>query len=1080
MLLALALAGLTGLVSLAAAAPNYRFREPTAPALEATGAQALTPQERAYIASLPEIRVALPLPPPRPFEVISADGEISGIHPEMLVALARAYGLRLRPVVLPDWPSALAAVRKHEVDVLMTIGVTNQRAEYLAFTLGATALPSALFAHTPQPGAPALAPPSRGRFALERDFMTIEFVRREFPDASIATMETTGDALAAVASGRADYYLGSMLEAQNWLARKPLTGIEVSGLMSYGTGYYHFGVRKDWAPLALILNKGIAALRMRPIPELNAAMAAVAALPGQGKMTRLLALSDAESALLAERPIWRIGAVRGESMLNDAGPNGQHSGIASEYVEQVARRLAVGVQIVPFDDTASMLDALRAGTIDIVPFLTRTPEREREFAFSRPYVAMPYMIVARSDAPMYWDLNSLRGKRLALAAQHPLTGVLARSYPDIQIVSVRDAGDALDAVAAGRADAAVALKLIANLRIHGDRDGRLRAVAQVNELPTQFHFAASRQAGPLIALIDRALADIPVADHERMLRRWVARDLQTEFPWRRYLPALATGVAALLALALATWWWMRRLQREVRRRRLSEDRLNDISAALPGVAYRFVVDAAGHQVSTYFSAGERRLLGLDLDHEQSLLAQVAPHVRPEQRLAVKQAQEASLASGERFKAKAAYRHPDGREIWLHTEAVAKRLPGGLMAWTGYLADVSAEHELQERVAREAEARNLLLASASHELRAPTHTLSLALQSLDRAGMSSTEAAKLSIAQDAVATLAQLLNDVLDAARLDQGELQLHPQVVALHELLQQLAEVTRAWTRDKGLQFLFEIEAGVPTTVRLDPMRLRQILTNLLSNAVKYTDVGQVGLCVAVTTDDERGPLLRFTVSDTGRGIAADQMERLFEPFATAGSEHAPVPEGSSGLGLNISRRLAGLMGGTVKLESDSGRGTRATLELPAVWPVAAPADAAGALRQGAVLVCDDDDTSRVLMAAMLSSQGYSVCECDSGESALRLLRDGGIQALVTDLNMNGMDGLELLRCVRDDERDRGLAPLRVIVCSGSPAPAGPTGAASPPSFDAWVGKPVDMGVLRTTLEALGVRVASIEGASAT
>ena len=130
----------------------------------------------------------------------------------------------------------------------------------------------------------------------------------------------------------------------------------------------------------------------------SASAPAAASLPSGTPLQLPLKLDEAELALLSQRPVWRVGAVRGLPLLNHVEPDGSHSGIAAEVTEQVVRRLGVGLQVVPFDTVGAMLDGLRRREIDLIPFLTRTAEREREFAFSRPYVEMPYVIVARTSS----------------------------------------------------------------------------------------------------------------------------------------------------------------------------------------------------------------------------------------------------------------------------------------------------------------------------------------------------------------------------------------------------------------------------------------------------------------------------------------------------------------------------------------------------------------------------------------------------------------------------------------------------------------------------------------------------------
>jgi ABC-type amino acid transport substrate-binding protein len=236
--------------------PAPFFRAPALAASLGLGPEVLSPQERAFVAALPEVRVAIPLPAVRPFEVVDADGSVSGVHPEMLGYLAKAFRLRVRPVMLPSFADALAAMKDGRADLMMTLGYTSDRAKYLGYTLGVTPLAGALFTRvaTNAPSPTDLSDLSHARFAVERNFLANDFLRREFPQATIVTVETTGDALQAVSEGRATHYLGGLLTTIDWLTRQPVPGIEISRLMNYSTGYYHFAVRKDWSPLAGILN----------------------------------------------------------------------------------------------------------------------------------------------------------------------------------------------------------------------------------------------------------------------------------------------------------------------------------------------------------------------------------------------------------------------------------------------------------------------------------------------------------------------------------------------------------------------------------------------------------------------------------------------------------------------------------------------------------------------------------------------------------------------------------------------------------------------------------------------------------
>ncbi len=1088
----------------------------------ATGASAsvvLTTQERAFLDQLPELRVAVPLPATLPYERVGTDGLVSGIHPDLLLALGHSLGLRMRPVLLPSWSAMLEAAQRREVDVLMSIGVTADRLQYLEFTLGATPAQGALFGLQARG---LKAPLETARFALQRDYLAADHVRRQYPQATIVTVENTAQALRALADDRADYYLGNLLEANESLQQEPVPGVRMLRLMSYGTGYYHFAVRKDWAPLAMILSKVIQAQRGRGNPALSAALNGVDTSPGAAQPPRqALAFSAEQTQVLVRRPVWRVGAVRGLAMLNEAEPNDKHSGIAAEYTEQVAQRLGVAVQVVPFDSVADLLAGLRTGTIDLVPFLTATKARDSEFKFSEPYLSMPYVLVARSDEPLYWGLASLQGRRLALAAEHPLRELLQARHPHIEVVDVATGEEAMSAVADRRADAAVEVKLFANLRINSDSGNRLRATATVEELPAQFHFATSPAGSELLPLVNLALADIAPAERERMLRRWVAVDLKPAFPWQRYLPLLSLGAVSLALIAILSGWWMRRLANEVRARRRSEQLLNDIAATVPGVAFRYVMHKTGALRSAYFTPGAQALLGIKPDTGRTLLANMAAGIPAADRDEALALESACMGTGQRLKLTVPYERAGGASCWMHTEAVMTSDHRRRAVWTGYMVDVSTERALQQRLAREAQARSLLLAEASHELRAPTHNLSLALQSVNELHLAEPAATALRIAQHSAQTLSQLLDDVLDAARLEHAPMRLQPRSFELRPMLAQLQETWTAAAKQKGLSFDMEVGNHVPAVLHHDALRLNQVLTNLLSNAYKYTARGGFGLAVRLESPanaSAAGPQLSlsFAVRDSGPGMDSAAQRELFQPFVSVvDGQTGAAPAGSSGLGLVICRRIAQAMGGEVVLQSTPGRGSVFTLRLPANTAVApkealqltpehqaqrsttlaangatsqpasqpaspmAPAALEGAQPSGppagacTVIVCDDDPVSRVLMAQILRLRGYKALEAGDGATALAHWREHGAQALVCDLNMPGMQGTELIHQLRVAE---GVAPragrLVVVICSGNPVPEAQQAGLE---FDAFLLKPLNMDVLVETLRGHGLRGGRVE-----
>ncbi len=1076
---------------------EYQFKGLVGKPPVSLGAGVLSDAERTFLAGLPEIRVAIQKLGAPPYETVGANGDISGIQAEVLTHLSSTFGMKLKPVVFADWPSVLRSVREGEADIVLTLGVTADRLKYLEFTLGTVPVPVGLFGLKGN-----VVPLDSARIALEREYQSNDLVRRQYPRATVLPVGTTIEALRAVAEGRADYYIGSLLVAIDNLSRNPVPGIEVREILQMGTGQYHFGIRKDWAPLASILNKGITRYRADATPRAAAAPASstIKGLPTPGDLSSMqatMAMSPNEAALVSQRSVWRVGAVRGLAMLNDVDERGMHSGISAEYTEHVVRRAGVGLEIVPFDNVAAMLDGLRTGRIDFIPFLTRTPEREREFVFSRPYFEMPYLIVSRVDAPLYWDLGSLRGKRLALAGQHPLRPMLAQRFPQIQVVDAKDGNDAMEMVVQGDADAAVEVKNFANLRINSDPAARLRVVGTVNELPAQFSFATAASGATaavgLMPLVNRALDDISPTERERMLRRWVAIDLNPPFQWRRHLPVILTGLASVLLLAALSLWWTRRLAREVLARRRSDEQLEDIGRTLPGVAFRVVLDDEMNIKRSFFSYGVDQFLGVQTSvggktvdaantprggDQHDVLAAVQTRMPAAQADAARGLLQSCQQSGEPGIMDFAYAHPDGRTLWLHAQAVCKRTPEGEAVWTGYAVDASAEHQLQDRLTREAAQRDVLLASTSQELRAPAHILSMALQDITDDKLPAESVLSLRVARDAASTLSQLLDDVLDVARFQAHRMALRPQDFDLRQLMEQVRDAHVQAAQLKYLNLTVSVEPNVPHTVHLDPLRLKQVLTHLIGNAIQFTEHGGVTISVLSSASGSKASMLEFVVQDSGIGMSDEAAKRALQLTSIAAEGGEPGRPGRaqihSSLSMSICRRLVQLMGGTIVLENhaDSGTGDATGTTARVTIPATARHNKARPVRStGIALVCDADAASRLFLAEALVQSGYRVVELSDAQDALGRWRQGDVRLLVTESSMQVLSGVALIDVIRSEEAHRAER-TGIVVYSHDMALLANANSSEPgvPQHDAFLSKPLNLRILTETLLSLGLQ----------
>lgn len=338
---------------------------------------------------------------------------------------------------------------------------------------------------------------------------------------------------------------------------------------------------------------------------------------------------------------------------------------------------------------------------------------------------------------------------------------------------------------------------------------------------------------------------------------------------------------------------------------------------------------------------------------------------------------------------------------------------------------------QARHAAEAanQAKTRYVSTISHELRTPLNSILGYAQLLQEdADMPPHRAQAIRVIRRGGEHLLSLIEGTLDVARIEAGKLALDPRPMAFADMVQQVASLFELQASAKGLQFVYEVATharpDLPTTVRGDEKRVRQILINLLGNAVKFTRQGQVCLRVSYVRE-----MAHFEVIDTGPGMTPDELSRVFEPFARGSQGHGPVidPTNSggsgTGLGLTIARMLTDLMGGELQARSEPGQGTVFTVRLflPELHDVVvtqvdhAPVDGyAGPRRR--ILVVDNEEADRELMARWLAPLGFDVLLATSGHDALRLLEGlqpespGAPDAILMDLAMPGIDGWETRR----------------------------------------------------------------------
>lgn len=990
---------------------------------------ALADHDQRWLAHKGVLRLGISAPDYPPFDITSNGRDYEGMTADYAQLLSQLLKVPIQVLRFDSRSAVVEALKQGQIDLLGTANCFEEIDPALIMSTTYADDQPTLVTASNDLVQPTLNLAGK-KIAMLYHYLPPEQVRTFYPDAEIQLFPSTLSAMGAVAFGNADVYLGDAISANYLISRNYLNNVQLSGFSAMQGSRFAFAMLRADSPLQRLVNTALAAI---PLNERLAILRRWGALeisiPGQ----HLLQFTADEQQWIDQHPRVHVAVVEDFLPMSFFDEQGDFRGISADVLAKISLRTGLQFEIARGNTLSGIIQQLGNGGAEVLAAITPSADREQTMRFTRPYLTAPYVLVSRTGKGSPTILDEMAGQKLALVKGNVLHTYLTQKYPKVQIVDADNAAQAMELLATGKVDGAVNSLLTARYMISRQYRGALQVSSTIGDVPARVSLATRHDSPQLYAILEKALLSISPEEMGDLANRWHGEMVVDDSFWRRNRTAIIQGFAAAIVLLLFASAWIAYLRTLIRRREAAEAALKNQLEFM-----RVLIDGTPHPI--YVRDREGRMLvcntvylqAFGLKREDTLGKRVTESVFADRYEAAAYHDEylQVMSDGSPRLEDRTLTLPDGRVMSIYHWMLPYRdIAGSVIGLIAGWIDISERQRLlalvEEARATADEAKNTaddanrakttFLATMSHEIRTPMNAiigmLELALKKADQGVL---DRFAIEVASGAAQGLQELIGDILDIVRIESGKLSLSPERANLRALIESLIRIFEGLARQKNLRLILDMAPQANGDVLIDPLRFKQVVSNLLGNAIKFTAEGQIHLKLTVVPTSVEGRLsIRLRVEDSGIGISSEDQSHLFSPFSQA-SNNTQSARAGSGLGLAISRTLCEMMGGSLRLSSEVGKGTQVEmlLDLPlldALPEVEAPVEPAP-LEQRVlnILVVDDYPPNRLLLSKQLGYLGHHVTEAEDGAHGLRAWRTRSFDVVITDCSMPIMNGYAL------------------------------------------------------------------------
>ena len=1032
----------------------------------------LPPSTDARQSSRRTIKVGVVIDANAPFVVNRDDNSIEGIVADYLKIISDASQLSFQMIGYCDYGLVLNALENGQVDLMAGTPMPAQPgliASHAFFTNRHVEVRSKNWDPTKRTHPETVA-------IVNTEPLSPEFLFNYHADKIVAYPNQL-QGLLAVAYGNADIFVANATSANYLIDQLQLLTLQIRNFAPYHPAPYTFLALEKNQQLIDYINQVLELLPSRATGDIQQRWFGS---KHHYNIDAKLIFTEQEVSWIQRHPVVTYSAPQ------DLAPlifrdrrTGKMAGFSIDLIDIIARRTGIKFEPIYTKDTGQGVRDFIAGKIDILPIVAVRNDQYGNSLYSSPVAQSLWGVMTREDRVDINNVADLAGKHVGVLAGSTSGGIVSNTLlaQKISFVESPDTMTLVRWLQQGKVDAIIKNMMTANYLSAQNLTPNIKTVAVTGEEPLMLAFAINPKLPELKAIIDKVIESIPPEDLDNLINEWSTfkpklttfDEHALENEWLVLALKISSALLVIFGFYLCYLVFNKR-----RQARLLHARLRQQESIINALPFAVFIRTQNGELAVYNShfadAHQDKLKGMlnqnterahwpmtsQLDREIDKYCHYVLQDRTPQMV------DLSLEINGEL-----------RDIFLWIiplDNVERSLLGG---WLDISQRKTVEREL-EAASVEAEsanrAKSTFLATISHELRTPMYAI-MGLLELEIHSEQPVNKDTLVTVSKSAQSLMLLLDDIIDSAKIEAGQLSVHPAAVDFRQEIERMFTIYQPIADERNLRFSGWLDDQIPDLVMADMLRIRQVMGNLLGNALKFTEQGGVSVDITWEAIDDKHGVMNIDITDTGIGISPAAQAALFQPFSQANEGKSPR-FGGSGLGLWICHQLIHKMGGEVTLESKIGKGTSLFITLP--LDVASTSDLLQEsintvadeaklhlLKNLRILVVDDLPANRQLLQQQLAFIGIEqVMSAENGAEAWQILRYYSFDAVITDYNMPLMNGYELAAHIRNN------AAMKDVVIIGCTADAREESAirCRDAGMNDCMVKPVTIDTLRTTL----------------